>query len=306
MRAYDLPPQAPIFPPEAADYERRTLALSLEAEQERDVVRDIAYGADYYQRIDIWRPRQLPVDRLPVLMFAHGGAWTNGYKEWMGLLAPAVTRFPAIYISVSHRLAPQYKFPAPFEDCLAALTWTHGHIADYGGDPRRIFVGGHSSGGHLYALCALRPDALLAAGMPAQVIRACFPVSARFNLVFDNPQPGSLEHRHQSMLFDPGQDAMPASPYHHVAGSDVPFLVTWGSRDLPSIIDNGKRMVSAMERHDCFVRRLVLENYDHFDAALKIREPESPWMAAVRKWMVDGVAPPKDQDFKSAGGTHRG
>ena len=85
-------------------------------------------------------------------MFAHGGAWTHGYKEWTGLMAPVFTAVPAIFVSVSYRLAPENRFPVPLDDCIDALAYVHRHIADHGGNPARIYVGGHS--GRRASVCA--------------------------------------------------------------------------------------------------------------------------------------------------------
>src|SRR5690606_39068550 len=95
----DLEPQPPIFPPEAEAYARRALELSREAAARCEVAFDVAYGPDRRQALDVHRPRGTAGERLPVLLFIHGGGWTNGYKEWVGLLAPAVTAFPAIFVS---------------------------------------------------------------------------------------------------------------------------------------------------------------------------------------------------------------
>lgn len=290
MAFRNLPPQTPIFPPEAEEYARRALELSREAAARCDCIFDVEYGEGYYQSFDIYRPSHASGSALPVLLFAHGGAWTHGYKEWMGLLAPAITGFPAIFVSVSHRLAPEWRFPHAFEDCMAALAWVHRNIDRYGGDPARLFVGGHSSGGHLYALCTLRRDALRAAGLPDGAIGACLPVSARFNMVFHDPKPGTVEHRHQSMLFRPGENTVPASPFHQLEGNCVPFLLAWGSRDLPAIIENNEQMFAALQAKGCPAQRIVLDDYDHFDTALEIRRPQTSWMKAVRAWIVDGVA----------------
>jgi acetyl esterase/lipase len=284
--AFDrLPPQPPIFPAEAEAYSQRALDLSRAAARLCDVVFDVAYGPDPRQALDIYRPTAGTGDALPVLFFIHGGAWTNGYKEWMGLLAPAVTGIPAIFVSGSCRLAPEHRFPVPFDDCLAALAWIHANIGRHGGDPQRIFVGGHSSGGHLTTLAALRHEDLVAAGVPRSTIRGCLPVSSRFNMVFDNPAPGTPEHRHQTMLFVPGQDAVPASPYHQIGDCRIPFLLCWGERDIPSIIDNNERMHAALQRHGTPVERLVLADHDHFDTATEIRHADGPWLLAVRKRM---------------------
>ena len=57
-------------------------------------------------------------------------------------------------MNVNHRLAPEYQFPAAEQDVAAAVAWTYRHVAEYGGDPERLLVAGHSSGGHLTALVA--------------------------------------------------------------------------------------------------------------------------------------------------------
>ena len=177
------------------------------------------------------RPRRSMDERLQGM----DGAYGAGHH---GLPGPLRIRIaPA---------GPEHRYPVPFDDCLAALRWVHRNIADYGGDPRRLYVGGHSSGGHLYALVTLRRDARRSAGLPDDVIRACFPVSTRFNMVFDNPEPGTTEYRHNTMLFAAGENVVPASPLHQIDGNRVPFLLAWGARDLPAIIENGERMFEAL------------------------------------------------------------
>ena len=284
----NLPAQPPIYPPEAEAYAARAIELSRKAAASCECDFDVPYGDDYWQRIDIYRPVAAPDDELPVLLFAHGGAWTHGYKEWMGLLAPAITAFPAIFVSVSHRLAPQHRYPRPFEDCMAALSWVYRNIDRYGGNPARLFVGGHSSGGHLYALVTLRRDALRRADLPDTVVRGCLPVSARFNMVFENPEPGSTEYRHKSMLFTRDEDAWSASPFHQIEGNRVPFLLTYAERDLPAIIKNNEQMFEALRAQGTPVHRIVLDGFDHFDSALEIRHADNPWMECVRVWMREG------------------
>jgi acetyl esterase/lipase len=182
-------------------------------------------------------------------------------------------------------LAPANRFPAPFEDCVAAIRWAYKHIAEFGGDPERIFVGGHASGGHLIALATLRVDKLTAAGLPEEVIRACFPISGRFNMVFGTPLPGSAEHRHQSVLFAPNQDPIPASPLHQIGKCKTPFLLTYGSKDIPSIIEDNEQMLAALNARGAPAERLTLEGHDHFDTAIETRHADSPWMQAICRRM---------------------
>jgi arylformamidase len=284
----DLPPQSPIYPAEAEDYARRALELSRAAAATVPHAFDIPYGDDYWQRIDIYMPAG-NATRLPVLLFAHGGAWTHGYKEWMGLMAPAVAAFPAILVSVSYRLAPESRYPLPVEDCVAALAWCRANIARYGGDPDRISVGGHSAGGHLYALIALRRDLLQRAGLPADLIKACFPVSSQLDLVFENPEPGSGEERIYTMFLSRREDAAAASPLHYAAGCTMPIVLACGERDFPRIIRSNEAMYAALKRTSAPVERHVLPGYDHFDMALDLARPENPVMRSIRGHMLGQV-----------------
>jgi acetyl esterase/lipase len=110
-------------------------------------------------------------------------------------------------------------------------------------------------------------------------------------MVFHDPPPDSVEHRHQSMLFLPGEDATPASPMHLAEGCTTPFLLTYGSEDILAIIENNEQMYSVLQRQGAPVQRLVLPGHDHFDTALAIRRADGPWMQTVRRWMVSGSFP---------------
>ena len=288
MGMNDLPEQPPIFPEEAEVYVQRAIDLSADAARRCDLIPDLPYGDDGFQRLDIYRPTRSDGTPLPVLIFAHGGAWTNGYKEWMGLLGPAVTELPAILVSISYRLAPTYRYPDPYEDCLAAVAWVHRHIAEYAGDPERIFVGGHSSGGTLFALVALRPEALEAKGLPRDVINGCLPISARFDLVLEDPEPGTTEARHKSMIFEPDTDMAAYSPLHHVATAQTPFLVAHGSADIPALCQQATEMVNRLRTEGIYVDHLVLEGHDHFDTALNIGDVANPWTQAMGTWLTAG------------------
>ena len=130
------------------------------AQQQTRCVLDQSYGSDYWQRLDIYLPATTSRSSVPVFCFLPGGAWINGCKEWLAFMAPAVTSAPAVFVALSYRHAPAAKFPAQLDDTLDGLAWVHRNIVRWGGDARRIYLGGHSAGGHLAALATLRRDAL--------------------------------------------------------------------------------------------------------------------------------------------------
>ena len=146
----------------------------------------------------------------------------------MGFMAPAITPAPALLVAVGYRLAPGAKYPEPVDDCRAALRWIYDNIAGYGGDPERIYVGGHSAGGHLAAMLTLQRDRLTALGMPSDVIKGCFPVSGVFDVTETPP-----DRREAFLRSD--DDARDASPVYNTGGNATPFLLEIGSDDFENL-----------------------------------------------------------------------
>jgi arylformamidase len=276
----DLPVQPPMGPPAEA-YAADILARSKRVAESSRVELDLAYGPDYWQKLDLYLPENPEACDLPVLAFLHGGGWQFGYKEWMGYMAPAFTDLPAIFVSVSYRLLPDVRFPAPLVDTIAALSWIHTNIAGYGGNPDRLFVGGHSAGGHLAALATLRTDLLDAAGVPPGAIRACVPVAGSYKF-----EVGELEARGKLLLAKP-EDAPEASPVSYVEGNRVPFYITWGEHDLEHVLRSGPPMVEALTRAGSRVEHEVFRGMDHFDISRDNGDPGSRWVKKVRAWMQE-------------------
>jgi acetyl esterase len=93
---------------------------------------------------------------FPALVYFHGGGWVAGDLEMVDPLCTLLAnRAGAVVVSVAYRLAPEHKFPAPLEDCYAAAQWVSDNAAEFDVDPRRIAVGGDSSGANLAAAVSI-------------------------------------------------------------------------------------------------------------------------------------------------------
>jgi acetyl esterase len=94
---------------------------------------------------------------LPVVVFFHGGGWVIGDIETHDATCQQIaTSVPAVFVSVDYRLAPEHRFPAALEDCLAATRWVGAHAGELGADGAHLAVAGDSAGGNLAALVALQ------------------------------------------------------------------------------------------------------------------------------------------------------
>jgi arylformamidase len=283
----DLPALPPLIHPLATGYAARIMERSREVQAKLPAVLDVPYGDDYWQRLDLYLPPEEHGAKLPVLCFLHGGAWVNGCKEWLGFMAPALVSLPAIFIAVSYRHAPAAKFPAQAEDCASALAWVWRNVERHGGDRERIFLGGHSAGGHLAALVALRAD--LRRGLPDDVVKACFPVSAPFDLRGGSGEDPGRRQKIAGFLASDA-DRLAASPVAHTEGNRTPFLVAWGGEDFPELVPQAQEMVMALGRQPAPVEAMALPELSHFDTNERAGEAEFAWVRRVRAYLAGKVA----------------
>ena len=275
-----LPKQSPMSA-RAEQFSAFCLEASTRSGERWQHLADVVTGPDDWQRIDVYLPEATLAEGCPVFMTIHGGFWSHGYKEWHGFLADAFCDLPAIVVSVGYRLSTAAHHPAALDDCLAAVEWVYRNIREYGGDPERIVVSGHSAGGHLAALVALQSELLKARGVPSSVIRACLPVSA----IFDTTDPGMPADRMADYL---GPDTAKASvsPIHLISGRPIPFLVAYGERDMPLLIPQAQAMVVALRAAGGEVEVVVLPGADHFDVVMDASNPAHPWTAAARETLL--------------------
>lgn len=281
MEVIAMVEQAQIQPPPspgAPQYLEQAMAWSNEVRTSCRVALDLPYGDDERQKLDVYMPDVEASQPVPVLLFMHGGYWVIGHKDLMGFMAPAITPAPALLVAVGYRLAPGAKYPQQVEDCRAALRWVYDNIAGYGGDPGRIYVGGHSAGGHLAAMLALQHDHLGAAGLPSDVIKGCFTVSGVFDVA------DTLQDRREAFLRSE-DDVREASPVHNTQGNTTPFLLEIGTDDFDNLRSQHPLMLTALRSQAGYVEEMVREGHNHFQISLDHADPDSPWVRRVLEWM---------------------
>ncbi|MDT0681610.1 alpha/beta hydrolase [Roseicyclus sp. F158] len=252
------------------------------SEAAADTVRlayDIPFGDDPAQAIDVYAPKEGGTG-LPVLVFFHGGNFTHGFKEWCGFMAPAITAFPAILVSASYRLSPEVSFRDLLRDCFAAVKKAQEVAPDFGGDPERLFVGGHSAGGQIAALLVQRDDWRDEAGLPADAIKGSFPMSANFARRLTDLETDTSLHIGPEVPDSPLELARSPLP------RDIPVLVAWGGDEKPYVLEEGPQFVEALKASGVRAEGMVMEGADHFEAHLRTGDPDDPWTRRVRQIMA--------------------
>ncbi len=288
------PPRASLNPDRVEEFEAyaaEAFERSRAAAASCRTVLDVTFGDDYYQKLDIYLPDKTALstqhDTVPVILFCHGGGWNFGYKEWNGFMAPALIDLPAIFVSVSYRLAPEHKFPAPLEDVLSGLAWVYNNIADHGGDPTRIFMGGWSAGGTLAALAAVRRDLYSDFGLPDDVIKGCVATSTPFDHRVDNPPPGSTTERLQRQLFTRPEHVVETSAMAYLEGLNTPFFISHGENDFPHVMATSKLMYKALTAQGTPAKYHIFPTFDHYQNNLDQGRRGNEWVETVRRMMTD-------------------
>jgi acetyl esterase/lipase len=145
--------------------------------QARQVTRDIKYATAHERQVlDVYSPAG--AKNLPVVLWIHGGGWQTGDKSMVAVKPKAFNDAGLVFVSINHRLLPTVEMEAINRDVAAALGWVHRNIASHGGDPARLLVMGHSSGGELAALICTDDRYAKAEGVPLTAIKGCVPVDA--------------------------------------------------------------------------------------------------------------------------------
>ncbi len=204
-----------------------------------------------------------------MLFFLHGGSWMYGTKDNIlgiygyGTVAHDLAEHGLVVVLPNYRLSPKVKHPEHISDVARAFAWTYNNVEKYGGDPKQIFVGGHSAGGHLASLLATDESYLQQVGRSRHDICGVIGVSGvycvdRLDFKVDLPGPGGVlrtKLRPFAAVFgrDP-QVAKAASPRSHVQPGLPPFLLVTAQFDLPLLGDMAKEFADALRANGCEVR----------------------------------------------------
>jgi arylformamidase len=140
------------------------------------VKRDLPYAepADARQKVDIYAPEG--AKNLPVVFWIHGGGWQSGDRTNVQVKPQAFVDKGFVFVSTGYRLLPDVDMATIFRDIARSVRWVHDHVAEHGGDPKRILVMGHSAGAQLAALICIDDRYLKAEGLSLDIIKGCVPV----------------------------------------------------------------------------------------------------------------------------------
>jgi arylformamidase len=224
---------------------------------------DLRYGDGPRQRLDFFSCGK---PGAPTLAYIHGGYWQMNDKEPYAFLGESLLPAGFNLALVEYTLAPAARLDEIVAEVQAAVAWLIDHVAELGGDSRRVFVAGHSAGGHLTA--SVMSDARLAGGVA---------ISGIYDL-----EPIRLSYLNDKLRLDEAE-ALRQSPLLHLPSRAAPLVVTVGLGELPELIRQSERYWAVWQIRGLAGEYLPLPGHDHFSILEELAQPAGRILAALRR-----------------------
>jgi acetyl esterase/lipase len=262
----------------------------------QDVKRDIPYAdkADERQVLDVYSPRG--AKDLPVVFWIHGGGWQTGDKKDVQLKPQAFTDKGFVFVSTNYRLLPAVDMGTIVRDVAKAVRWVHDHAAEYGGDPKRLVVMGHSAGAQLAALVCTDDRYLKAEGLPLGIIKGCVPVDGD---TFDVPAiiataearwkahglpPAKFGHR-EKFGNDPAKHKDFSAVTHAARDKGIPPFLILHVAEHPDVTAQARRLEAALKEAGVPVTVFGARETTHNRINADLGKPDDPATKAVFEFL---------------------
>lgn len=289
--------------PAGADSGVRSSSL-YSVEELRDLPYHLGRDADRVRhRLDLYLPQGKR--SFPVVVFVHGGAWLMGDKSFYGHGSELGHHYASHGIGVvmpNYRLSPAVKHPGHVEDLARVVAWIVRNISKYGGNSKRVYLCGHSAGGHLVSLLASDPLYLKAQGLAPSVIKGVIAISGvyrepKLSLTLGSRGKKSML-RNVNWWFSPfaavfgdnPQTVQRAFPLHHIRKRAKPsrklalppFLLLHAERDIPMLGEMAEEFAQALKKAGAKVQHQQILGRDHESVLFQASTGTDPVSRVIR------------------------
>ncbi|MBV8836616.1 MAG: alpha/beta hydrolase [Alphaproteobacteria bacterium] len=258
--AYDQAKYAPNIAQIISRYETNSNAVRARLGEPKR----LAYGTTPIEGIDLYATAR---QNAPVMVFIHGGAWRRGLAKDYAFPAETFVHAGAHYLAVDfHNVTETNGDLMPMADQVRrAVAWVYRNAASFGGDPSRVYLSGHSSGGHLAGVVLVTQWKDY--GVPDDVIKGALCLSGMYDL-----KAPRLSARSNYVKFtDAMEDAL--SSQRHLARINCPVTVAYGTYETPEFQRQNRDFAAALKAAGKPVELLVGEGYNHFEMCETLANP---------------------------------
>ena len=248
---------------------------SEQARRSLDVELDVPYGDDRMETMDIFRPRG---EAKALLMFIHGGYWRSLDKKHHSFVAAPFVNAGAAVAAINYSLCPAVKVEDIVLQCLKAGAWLYRNAAEVGAPRSRIFVAGHSAGGHLTAMCMAAQWPRYSRGLPEKVMQGGLSISGIYDL---GPIVRTLSINVDLRLTE--SDALKLSPGLMPPATKAPVYIAVGGREIGGFKE--QHALIANQWSSVIAADIPCPDDNHFTILNSFANPETELCKAALRMM---------------------
>lgn len=273
--------------------------------QAQDIKRNIAYADPAHERqvLDVYSPRN--AKNLPVVFWIHGGGWQAGDKSSVQIKPQAFMDRGFVFVSTNYRLLPNVDMATIVRDIARSIRWVHDHINEYGGDPNRLFVMGHSAGAQLAALICTDDRYLKAEGLSLAIIKGCVPVDGD---TYDVPaiietaetrrrvhgQPQAKYGHREKFGNNPAKHRDLSAVTHVAKGKGIPPFLILHVAEHPDTSAQAQRLASVLKDASVPVKVFGAQESYHNKINADLGQPNDPATKVLFEFVGDALKKVKD------------
>lgn len=224
-----------------------------------------AYGDSPIERLLVYRSKQ---SNAPIQVFVHGGAWRLGSAEIYAEIAEPIVRAggQAVLVDFASLDDEGIRLSDLARQVRDAVAWVYRNAARIDGDPDRLFVSGHSSGGHLAGVI-LTTDWIRGYDLPSNIIKGGMCGSGMFDL-----EPVRLSHRNSYLQLTDEEEQL-LSPQRQIAYLNAPVIIAYGTEETPEFQRQSRDFFAAVKAAGKPATLLVAEGHNHFEISETFANP---------------------------------
>lgn len=239
---------------------------------------DVAYGEKPGERMDVFASSRSG-GAAPVHVFIHGGYWHSRDKAEFSYLAEGLVEAGTVVVLLNYSLAPEADMDEIVRQNRAALVWLWHRAGDYGGDRERIFVSGHSAGGHLAAMMAITDWPAFDPDLPVDLVKGGCAISGIYDL-----EPIRLCYLNDIVGLD-GDMAARNSPIRHIPPRAAPLILCVGGDETPEYQRQQAEFADAWRQAGHGLALVEAPGHHHFTVVDELGRAGSALNSALRRQM---------------------